>query len=343
MKKINRINISDKTSKVRWHVKLLFIFLFCVLIITLAALIKFYYDVNKYDNQAYLDSNIITDFSNNKNNYKIIRTDDGMLGVTDNENRSVIEPQWNNIYFLNSNRFAVQKKINGVLKMGIIDSDENYITPFIYKKFISIGKYYLIGYFENENGFSLFDTSGNLISNKKWLEYKYDKQNNKLILSNDYENYVYLNYDEKIICTEINFENNIDSKSELNVKLSINNIELIEQINSDDLGDIFKIICIYFDALTSKNMYKINQITNDQYYPSLSSNSLFDKCQIKNISEVSIEQSATEEFTYVLSTVIIYDYMGHEKNIKNLKSLLSLIIVKDNDSFILKSINKEEI
>ena len=35
--------------------------------------------------------------------------------------------------------------------------------------------------------------------------------------------------------------------------------------------------------------------------------------------------------------------MGHEKNIKNLKSLLSLMIIKDNDSMILKSINKEEI
>lgn len=343
MKKINKINISDKNSKARWHVKLLFIFLFCVLIITLAALIKFYYDVNKYDNQAYLDSNIITDFSNNKNNYKIIRNDDGMLGVTDNENRSVIEPHWNNIYFLNSNRFAVQKKISGVLKMGIIDSDENYITPFIYKKFMSVGNDYLIGYFEDENGFSLFDTSGNLISNKKWLEYKYDKENNKLILSNEYENYVYLNQDEKITCTEIDFEYNIDSKPELNVKLNINNVELIEQINSDELFNIFKVICIYFDALISNNMNKINQITNDQFYSSLSSNNLFDKCEIKGISDVSLEQSVTEESTYILSTVIIYDYMGHERNIKNLKSLLSLIIIKDNNSIILKSINKEEI
>ena len=79
-----------------------------------------------------------------------IRNDDGMLGIVDSEGRSVIEPQWDNIYILNSNRFAVQKKINDVLKMGIIDSDENYITPFIYTKFISVDNDYLIGYFENE-------------------------------------------------------------------------------------------------------------------------------------------------------------------------------------------------
>ena len=56
----------------------MFIFLFCTLVVMLAALIKFYYDVNKENNQAYLDSNIITDLSTDKTNYKIIRNDDGM-------------------------------------------------------------------------------------------------------------------------------------------------------------------------------------------------------------------------------------------------------------------------
>ena len=47
MKKINKINISDKNNKMNWHIKLMFIFLFCTLVVMLAALIKFYYDVNK--------------------------------------------------------------------------------------------------------------------------------------------------------------------------------------------------------------------------------------------------------------------------------------------------------
>ena len=205
MKKINKINISDKNNKMNWHIKLMFIFLFCTLVVMLAALIKFYYDVNKENNQAYLDSNIITDLSTDKTNYKIIRNDDGMLGIVDSEGRSVIEPQWDNIYILNSNRFAVQKKINDVLKMGIIDSDENYITPFIYTKFISVDNDYLIGYFENETGFSVFDTCGNLITDKKWLKYQYDKDNKKLTLSNDSGDYIFLNDNNKIICSEIKF------------------------------------------------------------------------------------------------------------------------------------------
>ena len=36
--------------------------------------------------------------STDKTNYKIIRNDDGMLGIVDSEGRSVIEPQWDNIY-----------------------------------------------------------------------------------------------------------------------------------------------------------------------------------------------------------------------------------------------------
>lgn len=341
MKKINKINISDKNNKMNWHIKLMFIFLFCTLVVMLAALIKFYYDVNKENNQAYLDSNIITDLSTDKTNYKIIRNDDGMLGIVDSEGRSVIEPQWDNIYILNSNRFAVQKKINDVLKMGIIDSDENYITPFIYTKFISVDNDYLIGYFENETGFSVFDTCGNLITDKKWLKYQYDKDNKKLTLSNDSGNYIFLNDNNKIICSEIKFSRKI--KSEINITFDVNNAELIEQINSDNLFDIFNIMCTYFEALTSNNMEEIKKITNDQYYSSLSLNNFFNNCEIKNISNVKIEKFISEECTYILSVEVIYDYKNHEKNIKNLKSLLSLTVIKDGDSMILKSINKEEL
>ncbi|MFR7907416.1 MAG: WG repeat-containing protein [Oscillospiraceae bacterium] len=341
MKKINKINISDKNNKMNWHIKLMFIFLFCTLVVMLAALIKFYYDVNKENNQAYLDSNIITDLSTDKTNYKIIRNDDGMLGIVDSEGRSVIEPQWDNIYILNSNRFAVQKKINDVLKMGIIDSDENYITPFIYTKFISVDNDYLIGYFENETGFSVFDTCGNLITDKKWLKYQYDKNNKKLTLSNDSGDYIFLNDNNKIICSEIKFSRKI--KSEINITFDVNNAELIEQINSDNLFDIFNIMCTYFEALTSNNMEEIKKITNDQYYSSLSLNNFFNNCEIKNISNVKIEKFISEECTYILSVEVIYDYKNHEKNIKNLKSLLSLTVIKDGDSMILKSINKEEL
>ena len=341
MKKINKINISDKNNKMNWHIKLMFIFLFCTLVVMLAALIKFYYDVNKENNQAYLDSNIITDLSTDKTNYKIIRNDDGMLGIVDSEGRSVIEPQWDNIYILNSNRFAVQKKINDVLKMGIIDSDENYITPFIYTKFISVDNDYLIGYFENETGFSVFDTCGNLITDKKWLKYQYDKDNKTLTLSNDSGDYIFLNDNNKIICSEIKFSRKI--KSEINITFDVNNAELIEQINSDNLFDIFNIMCTYFEALTSNNMEEIKKITNDQYYSSLSLNNFFNNCEIKNISNVKIEKFISEECTYILSVEVIYDYKNHEKNIKNLKSLLSLTVIKDGDSMILKSINKEEL
>lgn len=343
MKKINKINISDKTNKMGWHIKLLFIFLFCILIIMLAVLIKFYYDVNNKNNQAYPESNIITDLSNDKTKYKIIRNDDGMLGVTDSEDRSVIEPQWDNIYILNSNRFAVQKNINDILKMGIIDSDENYITPFIYSKFISVGNDYLIGYFENETGFSVFDTCGNLITDKKWLKYQYDKENKKLTLSNDYGDFIYLNDNNKIICSEIKLLNKINSKEGINIKLDIDNIELIDQVSSDDLFNVFNILCIYFEALNSNNMEEIKQITNDQFYSSLSLNNYFNNCEIKNISDAKIDKFISEENTYILSLEVIYDYLGHEKNIKNLKSLLSLIITKDGNSMILKGISKEEL
>ena len=100
---------------------------------------------------------------------------------------------------------------------------------------------------------------------------------------------------------------------------------------------IFLISCAHILRLLPQIIWrKLKKITNDQYYSSLSLNNFFNNCEIKNISNVKIEKFISEEYTYILSVEVIYDYKNHEKNIKNLKSLLSLMVIKDGDSMILK-------
>lgn len=333
MKKISKININSKNIQIKWHIKLLFIILCCVLIVMIAVLIKFYIDVNKKNNQSYPDMNILTDV--NKNNYKIIRNDNGLLGVSDNEDRSVIEPQWDNIYFLNSNRFAVQKKINNVTKMGIIDSDENCITPFIYKKIISVGDNYLAGYFENEEGFSLFDTSGNIVSDKKWLEYKYDKENQILILTDENGKFSYKDDNGKLICKEVIFSYKLAS-GDTGINIKINNEKILEDNNTDSLIQMADVIHQSYKTVFDKN--NVSQDINK----SVIAENLFENCIITNISDINIVPSDSDAFTYIASSEITYNYDGNEKKINDLKSFLSLTLIKDGNSIILKSINKEE-
>ncbi|MGN1481939.1 hypothetical protein [Porcipelethomonas sp.] len=341
---MKKINIIKKNIKMKWHTKLLFAVLFCILLITIAALVRFYYKVNNQNNEAYLDQNIIADFDSNKSNYKIYKNDNGLLGVMNKDDRTVIEPQWNNIYFLNSNRFVVQKKIDGNSQMGIIDIDENFIVPFIFKEFAAVGKDYLIGYFDDEDGFSVFDTSGNLLTDKKWLDYSYDENSKILTLTNKLGNFNYIFDDDKLICTDIKMTYEIKSSSPVIIKMDIHDENVINEINSERLKDIFDISCVYFESLIYDDMKRIKDITNSQFYQPLSSNDYFKDCKVKSISDVTLKTSDTDDESYELCTEITYDYIGKHKTIDNLKSAISLSIIEDsNGSMILKSITKEEL
>ena len=152
MKKISKISISHRGYRKKKYFKLFFAVLICIFIIAVTVLIKFYFDVNdETSNVSFSDNNIIANLDNIEDEYKIFRNDNGLLGVKNADDRNIIEPEWNNIYFLNSGRFAVQKKNDKILSIGIIDSDENCITPFIFDKIISIGKNFLAGYLSESN------------------------------------------------------------------------------------------------------------------------------------------------------------------------------------------------
>ncbi len=336
-------NIIKKNSKMKWYIKLAFVILFCMLAVTAVFLLKFYYDVNKQNNQSYLEQNIIADFDSNKSNYKIFKSDDGMLGVMNKDDRTIIDPQWNNIYFLNSNRFVVQKKINDVPEMGIIDVDENYTVPFIYKEFISVGKEYLLGYFEDETGFSIFDTSGNLISDQKWLKYSYDDENKLLTVSRENADYTYSVNNKEIILSDIVLKHESDSDDSFEITTNIPDADLLNVTEIEKVRTAFNISCDYFESLICNDRTKIEKITNSHYYQSLSSNDFFKDCTINRITGVSVKKSYGENEGYNISAEIDYEYTGKDKVISNLKSKISLSVIYDGDSMILKSINKEEL
>ncbi len=341
-KRINKITVANKLNKKKWYVKLMFAFLLCIFIMSAASLIKFYFDVNK-DNvgNSYPGNNIIADLDTKKNNYRIFVSDDGMFGVKDSEDRYIIEPKWNNISFLNSERFAVQQKYDDKLKIGVIDCDENCISPFIFDNIVSIGKDFLAGYLSDEDGFALLDTSGNIISEKVWTSFEYNKTTSTVILSSDFGKYSY-KYDNGILnCLSLEFSKNIENYT---VNYHSNNFNLIKSISPEKIYSIYDTACIYLGFLISGDMNDISSITNEQYEDSLAVNDFFENCRIKKIDKLNIDFTKNDTEAYTLSAEIAYEYKDEDKTIENLKSLISLLFVKDEkNSIILKSINKEEL
>lgn len=341
-RKINKITVADRINQKKWYIKLIFAFLLCIFIAFAASLIKFYFDVNK-DNgsNSYPGNNIIADLDTKKNNYKIFVGDNGMFGVKDSEGRYIIEPEWNNIYFLNSERFAVQKKYNNKLKIGVIDCDENCISPFIFDNIVSIGKDFLAGYFSDEDGFALLDTSGNIISEKVWTSFEYNETTDTVRLSSDLGKYSY-KYDNGIInCISLEFTRNVENHT---VNYYSSNFNLIKNISPEKIYSIYDTACVYLEFLISGNMNDISSITSEQFADSLAVNDFFENCRIKKIDNLNIDLTENSIEAYTLSAEIAYEYKDEDKTIENLKSLISLSFVNDEKkSVILKSINKEEL
>lgn len=343
MKKIKKkSNIVNRYYRKKWYVKLIFAVLFVVFIIAAFSLIKFYFDVNKEnDSLSQDDNNIIDNLDTDKDDYKIIRNDDGLMGLKDDNDRIILESKWNNIYFLKSGRFAVQQEKEDDLRIGIIDSDENCITPFIFDKLALISQDFLAGYFNDDKLFSLLDTSGNIISEKMWTSFKYNEQTDSITLTDETGNYSYKYENNVLTCIGVDFSRNVDKYP---VKYHSEDSKLLENIMPEKIYSIYDTACIYLNFLLSGNMNDISDITNEQFFNSLSAKDFFENCEIKKIDNLNIGFSENDPEAYVLSTEITYNYEDEDKTIENLKSLISLSFVRDeNKSIILKSINKEEL
>ncbi|MBE6845550.1 MAG: hypothetical protein E7508_07570 [Ruminococcus sp.] len=340
--KISKIKISDRYLKNKWYIKSLVIILIIVFIITIGALIKFYFDVNKESSgSSVLDNNIIADFGTLDSNYVFYRNKEGFAGVKDANDRYIIEPCWNNIFFLSDGRFVVQKEKNNELTMAVIDSNENYITPFVFKEVVSIGTDFLAAYFNSEDGFALLDTSGNYLSDKVWTGYEYSDTNKTVSLTDNTGKYSYRYENNFLVCTEISLEQKVEN---FDISYYSDDNTFIQNITSDRINSVFHSACLYFSSMLSGNTEIISDITNKQFLSSLSGNNLFNNCTVEAINNLKIDYSGNQSDGYIVSAEIIYDYIEEDLHIENLKSLVSLTFIDDeNHVIILKSINKEEL
>ncbi|MBQ3566525.1 MAG: hypothetical protein IJA12_05035, partial [Oscillospiraceae bacterium] len=332
MKRVNRIRISRRYLKIKWHTKLFIGLLVCVLIVMIGILIKLYFSLNSENkNNSVPDGNIFADFDEINNDYSIFSNDEGLLGVMDAEERYVIDPNWKNIYFLKDGRFAVEQTENSAI--GIIDSDENYVTPFMFKELRSIGGDFLAAYFTDKDGFALLDISGNIISDKIWTSFDYDEKN--AVLKNETGEYHYTIENNAVWCTKADFTGVI---GDFMVNCISDDINLIDTASEDTLYRIFDSSCVYISAMLSGNISEIRNITNEQYYESLSAVSLFENCNVTTIKNLKIVSDNSEQDRYTFSAEITYDYQDGDQSINNLRSLVSLNFVNDeNHAVILKS------
>lgn len=342
MKKISKVSITSKTFRTSRCFKLLIMFLLTVLIVMSIVLIKVYIDMNSEESGKNGSAgSIITHMDKNIDEYKICMGDNELLGISDKEERIIVEPVWEEIFILSENRFIVSKTLNGEKKMGIIDCDSNIVVPFVFKNFSSISNEFVGGFTSENNDFVLFDKKANLLSGKVWTAHRFS---DKIIYLNDEKNeyrgkisdddkfrFIYLK-----LCREaggIPFE------------FVMTEQEQIGNIGIENAGRIADIAQGYLTYLISEDKNVIKDLTTEQYLSALSSNAFFKDCSITDINVSNLE--ITEEkskMLYNLKMMISYDYSKDNVTAENISSEITFNMVKDeNNRIVLKSINKTEL
>lgn len=342
MKKISKISISSKHILTNKYFKVLIIILMLVMIVMSVILIKVYIDVNKKNAEENNSAkNIITQMEKNIDEYTIFEDENGFLGISDKNERVIIEPYWDDIYILSDNRFVVGREINNDKKMGIIDSDSNILVPFTFKTFKSFSSEFVGGFTGNNNDFFLFDKKGGLLANNIWTGYKYSDGMMYLYDSDDEYRCKFVDGVCKFVY--VNFCRTSES---IPFNIVMTDKDKIEKIGMEDLNRIIEITEGYLDFLISgNNEPDIADLTSEQYYSSLSSNDFFKGCHVKKISDCSIDISEEKSsFSYNVKLIVKYDYKKKDIYLKDISSEIIFNIVRDeNNRLVLKSINKTEL
>jgi len=338
MKKSKTVKFLNRKIKNKWYVRILISALIIILLVLVAVLVKFYLDINNKEKEMPAnESNIIVEDENLKNEYVVFSEDDGLFGVKDEFGRCIIEPLWENVFFLSDGRFAVERKD----RIAVTDSEENFITPFMFKNIKLAGDNFLIADLCSDKGFTLLDTAGNIISDKIWSEFEYDESNKTITLKNSGESYCYGYENNLLICTALNFDSQIN---EYSIEFSSTDKKLINNVSEEKMQNIFKSSCVYFSSLISENHTDISGITSKQFVDNLSATNFFENCTIKTINNIQISLVDESINDYTLSAEFIYDYSYDDVIAENIRSLVSLHFVEDEQHrIILKSVNKKEL
>lgn len=115
-------------------------------------------------------------------NYSVFRSTNNLYGVIDDEDRIIVEPDWNTIEFITKDRIIVSTMVNKEIRYGIIDSHDNIIMPFVYTRFEHISDSVIVGYLNGTGNMVLFNMDGDVLIDEEWKDYTF--KNNLIYLSN---------------------------------------------------------------------------------------------------------------------------------------------------------------
>ena len=297
------------------HTKLLSIVLIAVLILFIVSIRNFYLDVEKSTQQISGEGEMQL-LTKDSDNYRIYKNDDNKYGVKDPNGKIIIEPEWDMLYFIGDGYVGASKKSRNIITNGILNKDGNIVVPFIYEKLDYITDDLILGTLLNNNGYFLYDTKFESISDKPWD--KYVNQFPDFVLYHDQDVFNY-NLESSIKLEKLNLKRNDNLNS---INLYCANPNILSQFTCKEWNEIADLVFYFLSACKRKDSEAVVSYLHENIRENLSFLELFDGDYNKFIT-ISMEKSL------VCCNVVFY-IKDEEENTK--KTTLKIKIEKENSA-----------
>lgn len=150
--------------------KWLFAVLLFLLLFFAVSIVRFYTDKTALDigsGDLLLSETLPQDTAQ----YRIFESETGTYGLEDADGKTVIAPEWENLYFIGDNCIAAVKKIGSERVTGVLDTEGNVIAPFVYRDLSYVNAEIIVGSLLHDDMYFLYNQQFQALTPCAWNAY----------------------------------------------------------------------------------------------------------------------------------------------------------------------------
>lgn len=234
------------------HTKLFVVFLFALLAVLIIASVSFSLDISHGSEESRIET---SDVSVNANGKQIFQSEDGLYGVEDASGNTLIDAQWVQLRFLNTDHLSAVTETDDGLRMGVLDLDGNVAAPFVYDTIEPVSTSYFRANFADSEQCVLYDSTFCAVESEVWDSCLYEDA--QIVLTKAEDVYHFAVADNGLVLTEISLTRTLDDGNTFETDLAHADValltatewsytadrvqQLLEMIRSDDFTALLSV------------------------------------------------------------------------------------------------------
>jgi hypothetical protein len=225
------------------------------------------------------------------NDYKIFRDKKGFYGVSDLNGNQIVLPQWNSIKAVSNEYFIVSRIIDNAEVFGMIDREENIITPLAYSSLELAGRNVVAGKPQNSNEYIILRNNGTLYVDETWDSFSIS--GNEIILSKNRSKYYTVISDDRLEFISFELVRAVSGKP-FTFTADFSNYS--GNISYKDINEMADKSVKYIEALSADDKSALRDTTSFEYYTDIIISEYLGK-SVNKVSDAVINAERVDKIT----------------------------------------------